>query len=291
MTFGPQANYDGSPNRNAVFRNCVLIEALYRQDRPTIEAYARIAGAEVKDYQSNPNTYQPDYAVLTQGDDALVVFAGTTNAAQWVGHCASAYFPLIDSDNGNSVVGQFYLGLNIVEPAVTAAVRPEIRRNVYLTGHSYGAGALKIFADHLSGISHPPRVSLLTFGEPKSTGNFLGVAPSYEHMRIVGKSPLRHPADDPFGLDPVTFCPPGVLQLFKFALTIAIPLSFLGLKWKHFGSAWGLSDRGLSLVTAYDNLLVTFDPTGWVNIVENLQFESLHLIDTYLSNALALFES
>lgn len=290
MSFLPQTLYDGSPNPAAMYVNSLLIDGLYRQDRTPFQEYAGIAGATLAAFESNPITFTPDYGVLLTAEDALVVFAGTTNSAQWVAHIASAYFPLIDSDSGNSVVGSFYLGLNDIELAVTNAIRPEIRRNLILTGHSYGAGSLKIFADHIAASARPPgNISLMTFGEPKSTGALIFTPPTYQHLRIVGSVPQRRQPDDAIGLDPVTFSPPGVLQIFKFALTIALPLSFLGLKWRHFGSAWGLSENGMSVVTAYDNFLVKFDPTGWTFLVDNLENQDLHRIDSYLSNSYDLW--
>lgn len=290
MSFLPQTLYDGSPNPAAMYVNSLLIDGLYRQDQTPFNEYAAIAGATALPIVSDPITFTPDYGILLTADDAIVVFAGTTNSAQWVSHIASAYFPLIDSDSGNSVVGSFYLGLNAIELAVTNAIRPEIRRNVILAGHSYGAGSLKIYADHLAALSRPPgRITLMTFGEPKSTGSIIGTTIPYEHIRIVGSVPQRRERADPIGIDPVTFTPPGVLQLFKFALTVAVPLAFLGLKWRHFGSAWALSENGLAVTTVYDNFLVKFDATGWAYLVENLAYSQLHGIDTYLRNSYDLW--
>ena len=293
MSFTPQTLPDGTPNPAAVFVNATLICGLYRGDPTAFKQYADLVGGKLVAFESDPAAWTPDYGVILSGDKALVVFAGTTNSAQWVGHMMSAFFPLIDSTNNNSVVGQFYLGLNVIENAITELIQPALRGTVILAGHSYGAGALKIYADHLAGRDQTPdSLQLMTFGEPKSTGDLFRVAPRpYQHLRIVARQQGDNKRGEAVGLDPVTFTPPGILQCFKFPFLFTVPLNLLGLKWKHFGTAWGLTDFSLIPLSVYDGFVANFDPIAWTGITQNLNYAYLHYSDTsYLSKALSLYQ-
>lgn len=293
MTFPAQTDSSGNPTPLATFVNATLVSALYHRDQRPFQQWAQATESELVAFESDPSTFRPDYAVLIRPGEAYVVLDGTTNAAQWLAHCESALFPLIDTTTGNTVVGSFYAGLREIEEILNVAIAPARNGRVIIAAHSYGAGAAKLWADHLRiSVSPPSDLTLFTFGEPKSSGDFSTPPAPYRHLRIVGRNNDRSLPNDPLGLDPVSFMPPGALQCLKWPLAVSIPLSFLKFKFQYFGQTWGINDFGMSRITSYDNFLVKFDLTGWLYLLENGSFTNLHLMDGwYLPKALKLWQT
>lgn len=291
--FLPQSNPDGSPNADALFLNAVLVSALYHNDRRPFDLYAAQTGCTVARFMSDKLTFQPDLGLIVGPGQALVVLDGTTNSPQWVSHCASAFLVDTDGPTRNTAVGSFRKGLDDIYTDLLAAIAPAMGGDIIVTGHSYGAGCAKILCDRLQVMVNRPRsLSLMTFGEPKSTGSFGLPIPPYSHMRIVGQVDNPSFFGEAIGLDPVTFTPPGVLQMIKWNPLVTLTLSQLGIKWKYFGVAWGLNSTGISRLTAYDDWRVQFDPIAWLYIVENSPYAALHFMDaSYLTQALKLWQT
>lgn len=293
MTFPAQILPDGSPSPAAVFTNALLTSALYHRDQQPFLQFAAMTGSQLVAFDSDPATFRPDYGVLLGDGEAMVVLDGTTNFAQWVGHCESALFPLIDNETGNTAVGSFLAGLFEVETIIRNAIRPATNGRLVVTGHSYGAGAGKLFCDHMRvSIQPPSSIELMTFGEPKSSGDFRVLPRPMQHVRIIARLTDRAGRVEASGIDPVTFSPPGVLMCARWPLVIALPLTLLGIKYKYFGQAWALDNDGLHRLNFYDTFPIGFDPIGWIPFVNNLGWYRLHLMDeSYLTKAIRLWRN
>ena len=192
MPLLPFANSDDSPNEAATFVCAVLTSALYHQDPDCFDAYARSIGGTRTAFASDPDTFEPDYGVIVQGGEALVIFGGTTNSAQKIQHAASQVFPAQDSAiplrflGRPFCVGSFLMGEKIAEPVVEAAIASIGTGTVRVSGHSYGGAAAHIYGRHLvNAIARPSRVEILTFGEPAAYDGRPAVNEPDYHARII----------------------------------------------------------------------------------------------------------
>jgi len=237
LSFLPQKLEDGSPNPLAAWVNAMLGSCLYENRQDIAQIYADAAGAEIKAWVRNPTTYEPDYLILISGKDALVIFAGTTNAPQWLGHAASAIVPAVDLVIDEYVLASFYYGLLRVELAIRQVLATADVDSVKLSGDSYGGSAAFIFARHVrvrQGPNFP--IDLMTFGEPKSFG---GARPGNQpdsHNRFVAVQFLPDPGvGHVWPEDPIPLTPPNNLELIGFAWPYKIAKLLLFAEWRHFG--------------------------------------------------------
>jgi hypothetical protein len=297
----PFANADGSPNASAMYVNAMLCSAIYHQDESPWKAFAAATGTTFQTLVYDRFSYEPDYAVIQGDGECLVIFDGTTNSAQWVGHGISAFFPLTDVQLkgilpvGPFVVGSFYLGENVVEPTITDLIAPSTRGIVRIAGHSYGAAAAFIFARHM-GVStiNPSRIELMTFGQPRTyDGQTYGRFPDF-YARIINKSSVSANRSVYGNVDPVTLCPFGFLSYGKVfdligSLRIFKPLkAVLALSWNHHGDPWVMEGGNLYLSDTWENNLGIIPTYDLLIFTANLMYGALHFMDqAYLPNARA----
>lgn len=293
MTILQQTMQNGFPSPAAMFVNAVLSSALYHEDRRPFDQYASMIGGAVSGFDADRNTFRPDRGVIVSDNDALVILDGTTNIPQWLAHAGSAFFPAYNSELNNTLVASFEEGYSQVRRQLDFEVTPAIRGRVVVSGHSYGAGCAKIYCD-VTKVNFPssPNVQLMTFGEPKSTGDFLGNAPTYQHLRICSRSSFRPTPDHAQGFDPVTFVPPGILLLPKIPFSEKIALKFLQFSWRHFGVPFELTNEGIANTDAYGGFLATLDALNWIDLLQNLPYISQHYMDTsYLPKTMSLWRA
>ncbi len=219
-----------SVNFEAAWINAVLIESLYQRDRSIAEQYAEVTGSTLKAWVVDPSTFPPDYCVFKNGNDYLIVLAGTTNKPQWAWHIASAYLPLYDQTFGNSVVGSFKVGEAAVEQSIFNEIFDIPPSTIRITGHSYGAAAGFILGVHLQFYAHPPtEIQLMTFGEPKSYGRKLSYN-EFFHCRIVNEK------------DPVPYAPPAAAMMFGLGSVLNTVLLVEGVRFIHFGTKFYMDE-------------------------------------------------
>lgn len=245
MAIIPLKNADGSPNVAAMFAASAIISGLYHQTTAQAQAYGQDVAATVLGSRINPATYEPDYVVLGDGDSALVVFAGTTNAPQWLGHAGSALVPVADEVSGGETLASFYYGLRIREPEIMALLAPYRGRTIWITGHSYGGAAANILARHLRTGDAGAYIGVLTFGEPKSY--VASVAPDYYNWkaRIVAVDHSEGGISRDVGArDPVTMMPPAQLEFCFGGIWAAVAKAVTGLSYTHKGDEWLLPETG-----------------------------------------------
>lgn len=289
---------DGSPNPSAVFCNALLTSALYHQESEPFDIYASIAGGQRQAFASDPSNFEPDYGVITAGGEALVILGGTTNAAQWIQHCASQFFPAADRAIPLTIigipfcVGSFLQGQKIVEPALEAAISSIGQGTVRIAGHSYGAAAGHIYGRHLANAStRPRRIELMTFGEPMAYDGRPAVSEPDYHARLIA-CPEGPDGTSPYGpQDPVTLMPTGSLEIFQFASYVKFLKPLLAIAWTQYGSPWRINST--DLVAGQDiPLAVQLVPySGAQLIIFNLPYAALHFMDqSYLPKALAAWQ-
>jgi hypothetical protein len=297
----PFANADGSPNASAMYVNAMLCSAIYHQDESPWKAFAAATGTTFQTLVYDRFSYEPDYAVIQGDGECLVIFDGTTNSAQWVGHGISAFFPLSDQQLkydlpfGPFVVGSFYLGENVVEGAITDLIAPSTGGVVRIAGHSYGAAAAFIFARHM-GVSaiNPSRIELMTFGQPKAyDGSTAGRFPDF-YARIINKVLVSGTQSVYGGVDPVTLCPFSFLSYGRYfdflsGARFFKPLkAILGLGWQHHGQPWIMEGGNLYLSDVWQNNLGLIPTYDIYIFTANLVNAALHFMDqSYLPNARA----
>jgi hypothetical protein len=291
MGFLPFIKSDGTASEAAMFVNTVLLQGLYNSDQSPFDSYAAAVGGEVKAFNSNVSSYNPDYGAIAVGNQLLIVIAGTTNIPQWAYHTASAFFPAFDPVTNDLVVGSFWAGEQLIEDALNQLCQPFLNNGVILiAGHSYGAAAAYIFATHLVVNNPNLPVFLMTFGEPYTYGQVGRLPSPAAHLKIVACLTDDFIPSDPVGIDPVTLSPPGILQFFKFAQNIPIFASLLGLKWKASGTRQILTaNRLYPPYTSFDPASVPFVAEG--QLVINLPYVNEHFVNpSYESKALNAYQ-
>lgn len=282
MSFLPFTLANGSPNPSAAFVNAVLIAGLYHQDQEPFTVYSRICGGAAIPIVADPSTFQPDYGIITLGDQSLVCFGGTTNLAQWPGHCASAVFPLIDTTTGTFVVGSFYLGETLVEPDVTDAIARSLRGTVYITGHSYGAASALILGRHLKLRDQFPIVNILNFGEPRA---YDGQPTSREpdlHVKLTAAfNVVTHPiTGGDVGIDPVSKSPPSFFQFYKTGQVSSWLRKYFAATWADYGDNWLLSEQAISEPEIQLPFVGLIPHLNFYDFITNVAFIQLHKMDS-----------
>ena len=272
-----------------MFVNALMISAIYHQDIAPVNAYAAMSGSRVTRFSSRPETFEVDSAVLTDGRNALVALGGTTNNFQWAAHAGSAFFPAVDLTLICPVVGSFYVGEGIVEPAIIQALEGAIRGEVIITGHSMGGAGALILARHLAvGTPFPAFISEMTFGEPKTYG-LPSVLPTIApHLRIVAGTGFVVTRQIDTEIDPVSLSPPPGLMFCAYGRVINIAATILQIRWKRLGTRYFLN---FNQVTRGEERTVPFTLVPRVDDYEFLQslgFFGLHFMDSsYLPKCLA----
>ncbi len=230
---------NGLINPSAMYVNALLCSALYHEDRRPFDLYARIAGATVVDFNADVEAFQPDRGILTCGNDSLVVLSGTTNIPQWIVHLASSVWPMQDPITQTTCFGTSLVGLALIENDIVRALTGKLGGNVRVTGHSYGAGAAYILAEHLVYRPSPPAsVSLMTLGEPNTYGLSGLLTPPRWHFRVITVSGQSSTPLLPDQVDPVTKMPPPSMMFFGFGKIIKLGTALFGLKWQRAGQAY-----------------------------------------------------
>jgi hypothetical protein len=281
---------DGSPSPAALFLGTLLTSALYHQDREAAQVAAQVTNTRLAAFVANPGTVPPDYCILV--DDTLltafIVFAGTTNTAQWIGHSAGALVPFPDLATGYFSLASAIDGINAVQPAIEAAANPVVNRHFQVFGHSYGAAAGFLLLLHWNNKYIPLSTDLLTIGEPKSlTGGYTAYMPD-THNRVWSWNGYQHDLET---FDPVPLMPPGELQYAGLGKVIALLKITAKLKYTHYGQIYKL--RESSLDGPIPQNLVHDLPLA--NLAEALNQSAtaayLHLVDTtYLPRAVTLLQ-
>ncbi len=271
---------DGRPNPSAMLAAGCICAAIYAEDRPTINGIAQTMGASVLAVRIDLAAYQPDYAILSDGNNCLVVFDGTTNIPQWLGHSASAVVPVPDLTCGSDpVMASFYLGLAIVEAEVVDFVNRSGCPNVLIVGHSYGGACAFILARHFRAAGRM-LVYLMTFGEPKSyTGVTTGNMP-LSHNRIVNAA-NDYTGVTFFGgeqIDVVPNMPPGQVELFWLNLTGSLFKLATATGFTQYGERW-LVQGGLPVLSPESAVLnLPFAELSF--LADGIPFAALHLMGT-----------
>jgi hypothetical protein len=289
MSFLPQTLRDGSPNPSAMFINALLCQGLYRESTEAFLQYARISESTLQRFDAHKETFRPDTGILMDSArNQLVIFDGTTNAPQWVAHVGSCLFPAADMTLDIPAVGSFYVGEGIIEPDLFRVTDQANGAQLLISGHSYGAAAANIFAHHLTRRSPgPASIDLMTFGEPYSFGEVSLLPRLDSHNRIIAAATENVDPDTPDAIDPVTLVPPPSLTFLKLNPLLAIPLTILGIRWKHSGTAWYLTVETLKRAPDVGFVTDRIPYLKDAEFVSNLPFINQHLMgSSYLPKAL-----
>lgn len=253
----------------AAFINMVLIDCLYRNRKDIVEQYASISGSQLLDFVANPESYPPDYCVLKNGNDVLVVIAGTTNNAQWGAHAGSMWAPSIDPVINRTVLLSFQLGEGLIEVPISNLIGDRQNLTIRFAGHSYGGACGHIMAVHFNNAPVKPfKLEMMTVGEPKAFG---GSVPNddFFHARVTNSG------------DPVQYFPPSISMLYGVRSGIVKgTILALALRWAHHGQRYN-APPGEDVDWEYDDLTTITDIaiTDLVFMVGSLPFADEHTMD------------
>lgn len=297
MRLIPFSHEDGRPREDAAFANLVLLAALYAGDQnPFIEYAARMEGGLVY-WSRTPTTYEPDTAVIVAQGEALVLHAGSTNNAQFLGHAGGAIVPVADPLTPITPIGiaqvngSFLIGQALVESHVDAAIAQIGLGPVRIAGHSYGGAASHIYARHLVNSSHrPSRTELMTFGQPRTFDARHAVREPDYYARIINAAlPGLYQYENLY-VDPVCTSPPAIIQLAKLGFVGKFLQKFAGFYWSHHGEPWLLNDHDISrpIPSPLHSENLPFVDIGqfalnWVNV-------GVHYVWVYLQRAMAAWQ-
>lgn len=267
---------DGQPIYPIVFQNLVLIDALYHERRDILTGFAGYAEATIEALSIDPTTFPPDYVVFKSGFDYLMVVAGTTNKPQFASHVISSYCPIPSFTLDTSAVASFYYGALRILPTIRAAIPPDRRNRIHVTGHSYGAAAAHAVCSELNNERGKTEfMELQTFGEPKVFGK-RDIGAGYNHVRIVNEG------------DVVQFVPTGSLTLFGIPTPASITIAIVGYKPVHYGLPWEIRPfhRDINRVTNVPDFLIV-DTARFIDTLSRDTVLTDHVIDlSYLLNML-----
>lgn len=271
---------DQSPNPSALFVYALLCSSIYHENPDGISEIGLVINAKVRATVIDLKAFAPDYTILWDGFTCLVVFDGTTNMAQWLGHSASALAPVIDPVLDEPVIASFFLGLAEVEGAVNNVINGLGARQIVVCGHSYGGACAYIFGRHRSKFTPQIPVYVLTFGEPKSySAGAKGNMPT-GHVRIVrwqsaGGLEVKFFSD----FDPVTFMPPGQLEFFNFGRVFTASKLVAKLTPAHQGDEYLIDIYGkLTFNTASFLLKLPF--VELLASADQIAYAPLHFMDS-----------
>jgi hypothetical protein len=300
MTLPKFEKTTGYPNEPALFLNCFLSSAVYRNDRAAAEMAAALFGAHVTYFESHQQEFQPDGCILYDGVDYLLVLDGITSAPAWLCHSASAIVPLADPKLNQPlltrpfVVSSFYQGIEQIEQDLRdRTANPTAIVRVF--GHSYGAASAFIFCRHMLNPGHGQRYELMTCGEPKSyDGRGINLVEPSPHIRIIAKPPTvpdQTRETDYDRVDPVVLMPPSFIQwVGRLA-----PLNFLrhtvAISWTQHGKSWVMGDDYLEpgIEESIFTQIVPF--SGYSYLLGNLLFMPYHrMFTSYLPKAIAAWQ-
>lgn len=298
MPLLPFSHGDGTPREDAAFVNMVLISALYENDQRPFVDYATRVGGRFVYWSRTPETYEPDTAVIIAGGEALVIMAGSTNNAQFIGHAGGALAPIADLLTPIDPIGtaqcnaSFLIGQALVEPNIDAAILPIGLGPVRIAGHSYGGAASHIYARHLVNSTHrPTQTELMTFGQPRTyDGRPARQEPDYYARIINPTNPSTYQYENLF-VDPVCTSPPAIIQLARLGFFAKSLQKFVGFFWSHHGQPFLLNpDRyaiPLPLPLYADNL-------PFVNVLQfaaNWGGVEVHYQWVYLARAMSAWQN
>lgn len=226
----PSFRDGNSLNPLAVFPNALLLSSLYHNDGAPAARYAEHVGGRVNLFFSSASNFPPDYLVIRAGDEALVCFAGTTNAPQWASHIGSALFPAMDPSTSRFTMGSAYVGEQLIEDTILSALGGCTR--VGICGHSYGGQVAYVFALHLRRQPNPPAtIQVMTFGAPRTVAGTEPAGQPDTHDRIVT------------AMDPVPRTPPRFMFLAGTGALMSLTKFTLGFSWRHWGQLWQINAR------------------------------------------------
>jgi hypothetical protein len=277
---------NGRADEGAAYTNALLIDSLYHDDLTMAQRFAVMTGIPLVRWKSNVNLPIPGYALFVGNNTALLVVAGTTTAAEWLGHAGSFLSPAIDRNVplrglGLSAVSMGYWQsvADVLYPIVNGEIATMFNGLLQITGHSYGAAVAHILARRFANARPSPGIiHLMTFGEPRAYDGRAAVREPDYHARIIATA-VPFSADDRLGVDPVTRVPPGLWTLARIGPLISAAKYYFDLAWGHFGFPWLMHYE--SFEEGIDRLAIANLVPGieYALLVESLPFAPLHLMD------------
>jgi pimeloyl-ACP methyl ester carboxylesterase len=154
-------------NATAAAQQLCLIVTLYR-DRPDLAQQLLDGQGELVVFRHQPDSWPPSWGVFRSGTDRyFVVFAGTTNAIQWVAHAAGSFGRIQGTQPGEYWEnGQWRTAYEALKADLRAALPSDLTTAVvHFSGHSYGGALAFLAAEEYQPLAL--RVETLTFGSPK----------------------------------------------------------------------------------------------------------------------------
>jgi pimeloyl-ACP methyl ester carboxylesterase len=228
MAWLPLFTNDGSPSPLGALQLTAILQCLQVNDLPRARQIVEvIGGGNLLAWQFQPDTWPPSWTAWSSGSDRYIILAGTSNAAQWMGHLAGVYG--VDYPGFPNVVahGMFLIAwLAGIRPPLLAVLGPLMGLRVHLFGHSYGGAVAFLGALDLARTGGAAEVECLTIGQARALSpGYNGVLPA-RYARLAGV------------LDPVPRLP------CDQALTLLNPFAAVfsrELNWSHYGDGWGVN--------------------------------------------------
>lgn len=281
---------DGTPTPKAIYLCALTIQALYLGDQHLLSKIGKLIGGQRVYYLWDPSTFENDCVAFQIQTQFFVVFAGTTNRAQWLGHLASGFVTQFDHVADMPVIWSFLQGEQKVELALLKLVNQNPAREMYVCGHSYGAASAYIFALHLA-IMAPrlPKADLITFGEPASYGGRHYRNALRSHSRIVAGIDSLLDTASPSGVDPFSLTPLARLPADNlFALT---PAARADAYFSQRGRAWEMTDAQLVETDWFSSPLVDDQVVRAAELAANVPFFQQHFMaSSYLDKAMRMLQ-
>jgi len=162
-----------------------LVESVYTLSRVAVESVLALRyPGTLAAYYPPASMPQPGVAIALIGTTTLVAISGTTNLLQWLGQVLSGL--VAPFDNGHWSTYSFWnTAANYVLSKISlTAANPD--GQIVFVGHSYGGATANICALICKQANKERRVSLLTFGSPKTGDERFNLAlRGLQHIHLV----------------------------------------------------------------------------------------------------------
>lgn len=255
--------YDGTsgePDRWGIQQRALLCLAAYKDQATFQRAADNVLGgpAHLWVWFTPNTTTAAGFAIVSRGDELLVVIRGTENLQQWTAHIVGSWGrEFTELREGVFVhTGMFDPMENRVLPALRQALDsppPGGWRKVRITGHSYGAGVAEVLAFRLLGVIPASKIELCTFGKPRTLST--GIPVEFEvfpYARVEGPVDVITHMPPPLGnlraaVSTIAGSALGAMGLSKAASWVggqAVKVPFGIPMWRHYGDQVGLALGG-----------------------------------------------
>lgn len=191
------------PDASSCFYAICAIDALNHNERQTAQYMASLVGGNLLIFRVNKKSIEVDMSVTRVGHDVFIAMYGTENLEQAFRELSSLQ-PSYRGSVGGYVGAFFFQAAREVEDYLDQRIfaHGATPGRIVIVGHSLGGAVAYLYGLLLKEKGYG-RIEIMTFGEPKSISNRIGLEVN-SHIRVIAGDQQTSTTK----FDPVPFLPP-----------------------------------------------------------------------------------